>query len=672
MADISKIKLPGDSAQYNVKDSVARAGMTEFIEDTRTAAGAALTGVSASDSLYDGKHIIFFSKYALANNVTLKLTLADGTETAAVPVYYYGTSRMGTRYGANYVIPLTYYNEKWYADGDYDSNTTTISNLTYNYGGWIADRVVYRYQLLVMTDADHVSPFNVVSNGYSSSTKAILTDIEFDPFGRMFFYNTTTTGAAGAVLSAAAMLYAVGIFDLRYSFNIANATASGLVGNKDTYMKVIPQANGKVKLASDWPLTQTLPTTDDGYWYIHIGRQYDWYRTSLYPTHEVLWHDGNSIQHVNKDGMSRIVYEDYEFNYSIAAGGTVGQRADRFYLELQHPEYKYLSATIIWDSDGDKLNNLPMFLQNASQSRVYLYVYRASTSAVTSGKTIVRMTALAPASQGTGYFEDNDTYDRIRYNQPVKAKIAFSAGAIIGADDSGYFALMPGRIIDLNYPILYARDYVAVNHTGTWNFMAYPTATPTVNVSDWTGTAGKTVYVTGTLSGSMLTLPSTASKIFTTTKPTTADGKVYIPIGALSANSTTSMYFYGNTKGIWEYKAGEFKSYVEENKSNVKVTSFNDKVDTANNNADISCHRYGGFCNMRILSLHVTSSISDTGVLFTLPESCRSTLDNLTLPITKVGTYETSMMVIRTSGTVKVPAGIPAGWYTGGGTYPLA
>lgn len=299
MADISKIKLPGNE-QYDIKDSVARAGMTEFIEDTRTAAGAALTGVSASKSLYDGKHIIFFSKYALANNVTLTLTLANGTETAAVPVYYYGTTRMGTRYGANYVIPLTYYDEKWYADGDYDSNTTSISNLTHTYGGWIADRVVYRYQFLVTTDADHVSPFNVTSNGYNSSTKTILTDIEFDPFGRMFFYNTTTTGAAGAVLWGGAMLYAVGLFDLRYSFNIANATASGLVGNKDTYMKVIPQANGKVKLADAWPLTQTLPTTDDGYWYIHIGRQYDWYRVSLYPTHKILRHDGTKICFVNQ------------------------------------------------------------------------------------------------------------------------------------------------------------------------------------------------------------------------------------------------------------------------------------------------------------------------------------------------------------------------------------
>lgn len=299
MADISKIKLPGNE-QYDIKDSVARAGMTEFIEDTRTAAGAALTGVSASESLYDGKHIIFFSKYALGSNVTLKLTLADGTETAAVPVYYYGTSRMATRYGANYVIPLTYYDEKWYADGDANTDTTSISNLHHGNGGWIADRVVYRYQLLVTTDADHVSPFNVVSNGYSSSTKAILTDIEFDPFGRIFIYNTTTTGAADAVLQGAAMLYSAALIDLRYSFNIANATASGLVGNKDTYMKVIPQANGKVKLASDWPLTQTLPTTDDGYWYIHIGRQYDWHRTSLYPTHKILRHDGTKICVVNQ------------------------------------------------------------------------------------------------------------------------------------------------------------------------------------------------------------------------------------------------------------------------------------------------------------------------------------------------------------------------------------
>lgn len=80
----------------------------EFIKTTNTAAGANLTGVSQDSALYDGKTIFLYLSYAAAKNATLNLTLSDGTQTGAKPMYYTGTSRMATQYGAGSVVSLTY------------------------------------------------------------------------------------------------------------------------------------------------------------------------------------------------------------------------------------------------------------------------------------------------------------------------------------------------------------------------------------------------------------------------------------------------------------------------------------------------------------------------------------------------------------------------------------
>ena len=118
-----KDKLDDTYADKNILKNNNRS--VEFIKTTNVEAGAALTGVSQDSSLYDGKTIFLFLSYAAGSSATLNLTLAGGTTTGAKPLYYTGTTRMTTHYGAGSVVALTYVES---VDGwrraDYNTNTT--------------------------------------------------------------------------------------------------------------------------------------------------------------------------------------------------------------------------------------------------------------------------------------------------------------------------------------------------------------------------------------------------------------------------------------------------------------------------------------------------------------------------------------------------------------------
>ena len=87
----------------------------EFITSTNSSQSNSLTGTSTATSIADGKIIIFYNQYAITGQATLNLTLASsGNTTSAIPIYIYGSTRSATQYPAGSMIPLIYYNSKFY------------------------------------------------------------------------------------------------------------------------------------------------------------------------------------------------------------------------------------------------------------------------------------------------------------------------------------------------------------------------------------------------------------------------------------------------------------------------------------------------------------------------------------------------------------------------------
>ncbi len=268
----------------------------EYIRGTWTAASGTWTGVSEDEELYDGKQIILFMPFAGSGNATLNLTLADGTTTGAVNVYFESTTRFTTQKGTNSQLHLIYHESQniggtnytgWWYLANRDTNDYAV-HIGFNYGLWVTKTLLYRYQILLTVDETTLVPVNAVSN--NTGTGKTLTAEAFDPFGGVYYYNSTTTISAGDAIGASIRTQH-GLVDLRYSFN----TGKTLTPNRSVYLVMEPQSDGTAKLAAT-PIAQSLPATEDGKLYKYLGRAYDTYRIVLYQEKPVFYFKSGEIR----------------------------------------------------------------------------------------------------------------------------------------------------------------------------------------------------------------------------------------------------------------------------------------------------------------------------------------------------------------------------------------
>lgn len=299
MSDISTITV--NNTTYDLKDAYSREQNAihhaYYVKGTQTASTGSWTGnLPDVAELYNGLTIDYWLPFAGSGNATLNLTLKDNVTTGAVNCYYSGTSRLTTHIGANNIIRLTYqtvtisgteYTGWWATKAYLDGNDRAC--YLYHHGAWVANSVIYRYQLLFQMDENTLTPLNN-DNNVTGTTKTMLTNVEFDPFGAILYWESTSTINAGASISSTTPKYSAP-FDLRYTFNCGTT----LTAHKPFYLKVSMQSNGKVKIASTTPWVQTLPTTADGYYYIYLGRTYSTYQIGMAPDHPVYFHDGTKI-----------------------------------------------------------------------------------------------------------------------------------------------------------------------------------------------------------------------------------------------------------------------------------------------------------------------------------------------------------------------------------------
>ena len=174
-----------------------------------------------------------------------------------------------------------------------DNNTTSIHALYRANGNYVANSALYRYQLLFQMDENQLTPLNN-NNNTTGTGKTMLTNVEFDPFGWIYYYSSTTAISAAGGIGAGSLYFHYSGVDLRYTFNCGTT----LTAHKPIYLVVTPTSNGMCKIASTTPWTQTLPSTNDGNWYILLGRTYSTYQFTLYDEHPVYYYDGTSVKRV--------------------------------------------------------------------------------------------------------------------------------------------------------------------------------------------------------------------------------------------------------------------------------------------------------------------------------------------------------------------------------------
>lgn len=294
-------QVSGVVAKINPGDKDYAIASTAYGYCETAAATAAKVVDMTGFKLYTGVTIfIKFKERNTASNPTLNV---NGT--GAKNIYRYGTTRPGTTDAANgwpagAVLAFTYDGSGWQEHYWYN-NQYNLANQSLGGGNFTAATAIYRYQLLFHTTRENLTPLNT-SNNDTGTSKPMLTTVDFDPFERIYYYDSTTTVSANGAVSAGALYFARSSIDLRYTFN----SGSTLTAQKDLYLKCSKQSNGLFRIASASPLVQALPSSNDGYYYILLGRTTSTSAVALYEDKPIYYHDGTAVMEYRK---MRLTYD---------------------------------------------------------------------------------------------------------------------------------------------------------------------------------------------------------------------------------------------------------------------------------------------------------------------------------------------------------------------------
>lgn len=258
---------------------------TEVIVGTQTTATGAWTGVASFASLQDGQQIVYWLPYAGSGNATLNLTLSGGGTTGAKNVYYSGTTRLSTHYGAGNAIRLIYRVNAningssytgWWADANYDSNTYDRIRLNNSITAKSAVTAGY----LIVGDATGF--FHLAASTAFDVNKPIL-------------YCGTTLAAAGTGSNNYLSYPSV---NLRTTLNNSSWTATK---GETCYIAGTLTGTTFTPLASGF---LTTSATSTGIVYIALGLMISTYQIYLYPEHPMYMLQSGVLK-----AISQIAYE---------------------------------------------------------------------------------------------------------------------------------------------------------------------------------------------------------------------------------------------------------------------------------------------------------------------------------------------------------------------------
>jgi hypothetical protein len=289
-----------DGKLYTKKDDgtasiVEIGGNKEFfsITNTGTTAGTWLGSHSDITSYFDGMTIAFYqNNIAGASTTTLNIN-----NLGAKTIYAVNDNKLTTHYGPRALIMLQYDSDqdRFYAHDFYYADTyrTRWQN------DLIAGSQINGRQLLMEGIDGKMYP--VTAGGVSSNTKTVSTQ-ELRVGGLMVHFENTNDYAADAVIAANAIYTGIMAFTMEFWHNY---NAGWATTNKPWYIVCTMNANGNFVLDNSSYtsfLTQTLPSSDDGKFYIMGG----W----MHNNHDVFRLQTDHPIYVYKNGAVRL-YSGY-------------------------------------------------------------------------------------------------------------------------------------------------------------------------------------------------------------------------------------------------------------------------------------------------------------------------------------------------------------------------
>ena len=239
----------------------------EYIVGTQVSSTGSWTGITRDSVLKIGKSIAYKLPYAGSGNATLSLTLQDGTNTEAIPVYI-NDSRVDTQFEANSVINLTYDGLNWRATGywtdDTYNRTRYQSNIT-------AATAINGGRIICGTDSGYKNIGAGVSFNLSHPLLYSRDDIPLN-----------STGDNNDLMAS----------DIQYS---SNGTIQNGSKDKVVYLKGTVTGN-TFTIANTNYLTTKVPTVEDDFYYIPLGVMSSATNGSFSSTNQLMAFSGDSFQ----------------------------------------------------------------------------------------------------------------------------------------------------------------------------------------------------------------------------------------------------------------------------------------------------------------------------------------------------------------------------------------
>lgn len=322
MGALRRIQLPNNTT-YDINDS--------RIHIYRTATGTAATSETHTKWDIDDSKI---SSYVDGMVVCVKVPVAGngsygvGIQIGSLgykPVVYNVNTTVGNRYDTGSII-WAVYNSTQSANMYINGTNTTIEGCwqVMDYDISYANTYIYYQTILSGTDGlvnkTLIMPtvdgtWSSVTNadGYASTKGFLLSDL-------LFVYNSASNLAANTIPDGSNIYsYSSGLAKSDY----LKSFTGNFVAGKPIYLVGTIGNDGFFHLNSSNFITQTLPSTADGYLYLFVGDAASTSNFQLFDQHPVYYHNGNHICNYNSFAADRglsIVNGKIGHSNSITAG----------------------------------------------------------------------------------------------------------------------------------------------------------------------------------------------------------------------------------------------------------------------------------------------------------------------------------------------------------------
>lgn len=261
----------------------------------------AIYALTTDTAIGTAAKVATLSNYTPAVGDLIALTFTNGNSVASPTLNINSLGAVGIRINniaanttictlaAGAVLLLYFNGTYWIMMGSQRTSDSDTTNMVYWGATTTAGAAIYDYKILMQGLDGKFYPLTLQTG--TGTTKTVSTQ-EFQIDSPILYYNSATDVSAGATLTNLYTEYQIG--SLSYTSNQASWTSQKLI-----YLKGTISATGNFVLDNTTYtsfMTQTLPSTDDGFVYVLLGYMYSATAMRIFSCHPIYQYKDSNLR----------------------------------------------------------------------------------------------------------------------------------------------------------------------------------------------------------------------------------------------------------------------------------------------------------------------------------------------------------------------------------------